>query len=61
MIPPNALEVSQANALLYASNNVEPLATPQGFACLIIATVLLSAGSNSLINCNAASASFKLL
>ena len=39
IIPPKALVVSHENAFKYASLNELELATPQGFACLMIATV----------------------
>ena len=60
MIPPNALVVSHENAFVYASHSDTPLATPQGLACLIIATLGVFL-SNSLINCRAASESLILL
>ena len=35
IIPPNALTLSPSNALLRAEDEESPIATPQGFVCLI--------------------------
>ena len=58
MMPPNAEVGSVENALLYAESSVSPIATPQGFACLMIT----QAGSEKLFtHSQAASASAMLL
>ena len=38
MTPPKAETGSQACALVYASTTSTPIATPQGLACLMMAT-----------------------
>ena len=58
MIPPKALTVSHLYASSHALLNELALATPQGFACFIIATV---GSENSLTSFSAASVSFTLL
>ena len=47
-MPPNALVVSHENAFKYASQSEPPLATPHGFACLIIATLGISLSNGFL-------------
>src|SRR5882757_443054 len=57
-IPPNGEIGSQRNAKSQASASEDALATPQGLACLMIATV---GASNSATHSIAASVSFRLL
>ena len=61
IIPPNADTESHLKAFLYAEFKLSPVATPHGFACLIIATADFKLGSNSETNSNAALVSFMLL
>ena len=61
IIPPNAETESHLRALVYASKRFSPFATPQGFACLIIAAAKSSSGSNSETSSNAAFVSLILL
>ena len=57
-IPPKALVGSQARAAAWASARLVAVATPQGLACLMIAT---AGRSNSATSSKAASASPTLL
>ena len=61
IIPPKADVESHFKASLYASAWLGLIATPHGFACLIIATAWFLFGSNSETSSNAASVSLILL